>query len=250
MPSRDSSRLLLLRCTKPKPSDLNLLLCRKLWRTKMKKFFSIAMVAVMLVALCSTVFAAASATFTVGTVDAYKGESDTVVVPVTVSDNSGFMAAKFTVSYDNTQLSLESVDFSNSFAGTVVVNGNSVVWTNAKLQDNKSNDVLANLTFKVLDTSADAKYDVTITAINASNYDEQTVDITAVAGAVNVTDKPVVTTTTAPAPATTTAAPAPATTTAGNSGKKDSPKTADAGVAVAAVALAAAACFVATKKRK
>lgn len=216
----------------------------------MKKFFSIAMVAVMLVALCSTVFAAASATFTVGTVDAYKGESDTVVVPVTVSDNSGFMAAKFTVSYDNTQLSLESVDFSNSFAGTVVVNGNSVVWTNAKLQDNKSNDVLANLTFKVLDTSADAKYDVTITAINASNYDEQTVDITAVAGAVNVTDKPVVTTTTAPAPATTTAAPAPATTTAGNSGKKDSPKTADAGVAVAAVALAAVACFVATKKRK
>lgn len=216
----------------------------------MKKFFSIAMVAVMLVALCSTVFAAAGATFTVGTVDAYKGESDTVVVPVTVSDNSGFMAAKFTVSYDNTQLSLESVDFSNSFAGTVVVNGNSVVWTNAKLQDNKSNDVLANLTFKVLDTSADAKYDVTITAINASNYDEQTVDITAVAGAVNVTDKPVVPTTTAPAPATTTAAPAPATTTAGNSGKKDSPKTADAGVAVAAVALAAAACFVATKKRK
>ena len=216
----------------------------------MKKFFSIAMVAVMLVALCSTVFAAASATFTVGTVDAYKGESDTVVVPVTVSDNSGFMAAKFTVSYDNTQLSLESVDFSNSFAGTVVVNGNTVVWTNAKLQDNKSNDVLANLTFKVLDTSADAKYDVTITAINASNYDEQTVDITAVAGAVNVTDKPVVPTTTAPAPATTTAAPAPATTTAGNSGKEDSPKTADAGVAVAAVALAAAACFVATKKRK
>lgn len=218
----------------------------------MKKFFSIAMVAVMLVALCSTVFAAASATFTVGTVDAYKGESDTVVVPVTVSDNSGFMAAKFIVSYDNTQLSLESVDFSNSFVGTVIVNGNSVVWTNAKLQDNKSNDVLANLTFKVLDTSADAKYDVTITNINASNFDEQTVDITAVAGAVNVTDKPVVVTTTAaPAPAaTTTAAPAPATTTAGNSGKKDSPKTADAGVAVAAVALAAAACFVATKKRK
>lgn len=216
----------------------------------MKKFFSIAMVAVMLVALCSTVFAAASATFTVGTVDAYKGESDTVVVPVTVSDNSGFMAAKFSVSYDNTKLTLESVDFSNSFVGTVIVNGNSVVWTNAKLQDNKSNDVLANLTFKVLDTSADAKYDVTLTAINASNYDEQTVDITAVAGAVNVTDKPVVTTTTAPAPATTTAAPAPATTTAGNSGQKDSPKTADAGVAVAAVALAAAACFVATKKRK
>ena len=214
----------------------------------MKKFFSIAMVAVMLVALCSTVFAAASATFTVGTVDAYKGESDTVVVPVTVSDNSGFMAAKFIVSYDNTQLSLESVDFSNSFVGTVIVNGNSVVWANANLQDNKSNDVLANLTFKVLDTSADAKYDVTLTAINASNYDEQTVDITAVAGAVNVTDKPVVTTTAAPA--TTTAAPAPATTTAGNSGKKDSPKTADAGVAVAAVALAAAACFVATKKRK
>lgn len=213
----------------------------------MKKFFSIAMVAVMLVALCSTVFAAASATFTVGTVDAYKGESDTVVVPVTVSDNSGFMAAKFIVSYDNTKLTLESVDFSNSFVGTVIVNGNSVVWTNAKLQDNKSNDVLANLTFKVLDTSADAKYDVTLTAINASNYDEQTVDITAVAGAVNVTDKPVVTTTTAPAPATTAAA---ATTTAGNSGKKDSPKTADAGVAVAAVALAAAACFVATKKRK
>ena len=39
----------------------------------MKKFLSIAMVAVMLVALCSTVFAA-DATMTVGTVDGYRGE--------------------------------------------------------------------------------------------------------------------------------------------------------------------------------
>ena len=214
----------------------------------MKKFFSIAMVAVMLVALCSTVFAADAVTLTVANVDAYKGEGDTVVVPVSVSDNAGFAAATFTVSYDNTKLTFEKVTAGDKFGGILTNNGDTIVWTDGSLSNNDNNDVFVNLQFKVLDPTVDGKYDVTITDIDASNMDEQTVSFTVVAGSVNVTDKPV-TTTAAPVP-TTTAAPAPATTTAGTDGKKDSPKTADAGVAVAAVALAAAACFVATKKRK
>ena len=214
----------------------------------MKKFFSIAMVAVMLVALCSTVFAADAVTLTVANVDAYKGEGDTVVVPVSVSDNAGFAAATFTVSYDNTKLAFEKVTAGDKFGGILTNNGDTIVWTDGSLSNNANNDVFVNLQFKVLDPTVDGKYEVTITDIDASNMDEQSVAFTVVAGSVNVTDKPV-TTTEAPVP-TTTAAPAPATTTAGTDGKKDSPKTADAGVAVAAVALAAAACFVATKKRK
>lgn len=213
----------------------------------MKKFFSIAMVAVMLVALCSTVFAADAVTLTVANVDAYKGEGDTVVVPVSVSDNAGFAAATFTVSYDNTKLAFEKVTAGDKFGGILTNNGDTIVWTDGSLSNNANNDVFVNLKFKILDPTVDGKYEVTIIDIDASNMDEQTVPFNVVAGSVNVTDKPA-TTTAAPTP-TTTAAPAPATT-AGTDGKKDSPKTADAGVAVAAVALAAAACFVATKKRK
>lgn len=225
----------------------------------MKKFLSIAMVAVMLVALCSTVFAADGATMTVGTVDGYRGEK--VVVPVVVSNNPGIAAATVTITYDTNNLKLNKVETGADFPG-LLERSAKIVWVTSATDDdgNKidvtANSTIFNLTFTVLDTAADGNYPIELTIAErggATNLAEQNVTFTAVNGAIKVAEKPATTT---PAPATTTAAPAPATTaaaattTAGNSGKKDSPKTADAGVAVAAVALAAAACFVATKKRK
>ena len=225
----------------------------------MKKFLSIAMVAVMLVALCSTVFAADGATMTVGTVDGYRGEK--VVVPVVVSNNPGIAAATVTITYDTNNLKLNKVETGADFPG-LLERSAKIVWVTSATDDdgNKidvtANSAIFNLTFTVLDTAADGNYPIELTIAErggATNLAEQNVTFTAVNGAIKVAEKPATTT---PAPATTTTAPAPATTaaaattTAGNSGKKDSPKTADAGVAVAAVALAAAACFVATKKRK
>lgn len=225
----------------------------------MKKFLSIAMVAVMLVALCSTVFAADGATMTVGTVDGYRGEK--VVVPVVVSNNPGIAAAIVTITYDTNNLKLNKVETGADFPG-LLERSAKIVWVTSATDDdgNKidvtANSAIFNLTFTVLDTAADGNYPIELTIAErggATNLAEQNVTFTAVNGAIKVAEKPATTT---PAPATTTSAPAPATTaaaattTAGNSGKKDSPKTADAGVAVAAVALAAAACFVATKKRK
>lgn len=225
----------------------------------MKKFLSIAMVAVMLVALCSTVFAADGATMTVGTVDGYRGEK--VVVPVVVSNNPGIAAATVTITYDTNNLKLNKVETGADFPG-LLERSAKIVWVTSATDDdgNKidvtANSAIFNLTFTVLDTAADGNYPIELTIAErggATNLAEQNVTFTAVNGAIKVAEKPATTT---PAPATTTAAPAPATTaaaattTAGNSGTKDSPKTADAGVAVAAVALAAAACFVATKKRK
>ena len=225
----------------------------------MKKFLSIAMVAVMLVALCSTVFAADGATMTVGTVDGYRGEK--VVVPVVVSNNPGIAAATVTITYDTNNLKLNKVETGADFPG-LLERSAKIVWVTSATDDdgNKidvtANSAIFNLTFTVLDTAADGNYPIELTIAErggATNLAEQNVTFTAVNGPIKVAEKPATTT---PAPATTTAAPAPATTaaaattTAGNSGKKDSPKTADAGVAVAAVALAAAACFVATKKRK
>lgn len=227
----------------------------------MKKFLSIAMVAVMLVALCSTVFAADGATMTVGTVDGYRGEK--VVVPVVVSNNPGIAAAAVTITYDTNNLKLNKVETGADFPG-LLERSAKIVWVTSATDDdgNKidvtANSVIFNLTFTVLDTAADGNYPIELTIAErggATNLAEQNVTFTAVNGAIKVAEKPAPTTP-ASAPASTTAAPAPATTaaaattTAGNSGKKDSPKTADAGVAVAAVALAAAACFVATKKRK
>ena len=225
----------------------------------MKKFLSIAMVAVMLVALCSTVFAADGATMTVGTVDGYRGEK--VVVPVVVSNNPGIAAVTVTITYDTNNLKLNKVETGADFPG-LLERSAKIVWVTSATDDdgNKidvtANSAIFNLTFTVLDTAADGNYPIELTIAErggATNLAEQNVTFTAVNGAIKVAEKPATTT---PAPATTTAAPAPATTaaaattTAGNSGKKDSPETADAGVAVAAVALAAAACFVATKKRK
>lgn len=225
----------------------------------MKKFLSIAMVAVMLVALCSTVFAADGATMTVGTVDGYRGEK--VVVPVVVSNNPGIAAATVTITYDTNNLKLNKVETGADFPG-LLERSAKIVWVTSATDDdgNKidvtANSTIFNLTFTVLDTAADGNYPIELTIAErggATNLAEQNVTFTAVNGAIKVAEKPATTT---PAPAPATAAPAPATTaaaattTAGNSGKKDSPKTADAGVAVAAVALAAAACFVATKKRK
>lgn len=225
----------------------------------MKKFLSIAMVAVMLVALCSTVFAADGATMTVGTVDGYRGEK--VVVPVVVSNNPGIAAATVTITYDTNNLKLNKVETGADFPG-LLERSAKIVWVTSATDDdgNKidvtANSAIFNLTFTVLDTAADGNYPIELTIAErggATNLAEQNVTFTAVNGAIKVAEKPATPT---PAPAPATAAPAPATTaaaattTAGNSGKKDSPKTADAGVAVAAVALAAAACFVATKKRK
>ena len=221
----------------------------------MKKFLSIAMVAVM------PVFAADGATMTVGTVDGYRGEK--VVVPVVVSNNPGIAAATVTITYDTNNLKLNKVETGADFPG-LLERSAKIVWVTSATDDdgNKidvtANSAIFNLTFTVLDTAADGNYPIELTIAErggATNLAEQNVTFTAVNGAIKVAEKPA-TTTPAPAPETTTAAPAPettaaaATTTAGNSGKKDSPKTADAGVAVAAVALAAAACFVATKKRK
>lgn len=223
----------------------------------MKKFFSIAMAAVMLVALCSTVFAAGDPTLTVGTVDGYRGEE--VVVPIVVSNNPGIAAASLSVTFDTENLSLEKVEAGPDFPG-MIQNSAKIVWLTSS-SDVAANSAILNLTFKVLDTTADGTYPITI-AIDqnggATNMNEDSIAFATVDGAIKVAEKPVVTTTKAPvvtttkAPAATTEAPAAVVTTtaASTDDKKESPKTADAGIAVAAVALAAAACFVATKKRK
>lgn len=222
----------------------------------MKKFFSIAMAAVMLVALCSTVFAAGDPTLTVGTVDGYRGEE--VVVPIVVSNNPGIAAASLSVTFDTENLSLEKVEAGPDFPG-MIQNSAKIVWLTSS-SDVAANSAILNLTFKVLDTTADGTYPITI-AIDqnggATNMNEDSIAFATVDGAIKVAEKPVVTTTVAPvvttkAPVATTEAPAAVVTTtaASTDDKKESPKTADAGIAVAAVALAAAACFVATKKRK
>lgn len=224
----------------------------------MKKFFSIVMAAVMLVALCSTVFAAGDPTLTVATVDGYRGEE--VVVSIVVSNNPGIAAASLAVTFDTDNLSLEKVEAGPDFPG-MIQNSAKIVWLTSS-SDVAANSAILNLTFKVLDTAADGTYPVSI-AIDANggatNMNEDSIAFATVDGAIKVAEKPVVTTTVAPVVTTTkapvvTTAKAPAavvtTTAASTDDKKESPKTADAGIAVAAVALAAAACFVATKKRK
>ncbi len=141
-----------------------------------------------------------SLTVTVGEVSAKAGE--TVVVPVSISNNTGFRALGLEVTYDQTVLTLTSVervlgpDFQEQITpgDNVGVSSEDVTaypyvmqWAYVTDENITANGAIANLTFTVKEdavagTEAFVKADVTF----ASDKDEDDVTTTADAGAVTV----------------------------------------------------------------
>ncbi len=200
-----------------------------------------------------TVFDPTAPTMTVGTVYGKVGEQ--IEVPVVVSNNPGFTAATLTFVYDNEALKLDEVVTGADFDASTTM-AEKFVWL-AK-NDVKANGTFVTLKFTVLKGVDGESTPVSVTYAEGDicNYNEEDVNFQVVAGKVIFGAEPVPETT---APVTepvtepeTEPATEPATTAKPDNKPNDnkSPATADASVVVAAVALAAGACFVATKKRK
>ena len=173
---------------------------------------------------------------------------DTVTVSVSLVNNPGIRAAALKPVYDNTVLELTGMEF--KFSGNTEY-GVKAVW--AASADNASNGEFLTMTFKVLDgAEGSTVVSVAYEEGDICNSNEEDVNFVVNAGSVIFDTEPTAEPepdTTVPEPDDTTTA-APSTTAGTEPTNPTAPQTADAGIAVAAVALAAAACFVAVKKRK
>ena len=175
---------------------------------------------------------------------------DTVTVSVSLANNPGIMAAALKPVYDDSVLELVKAELNTTnFSGQFTA-GAKVVWAGSA--DNATNGEFITLTFKVLD-GAEGSTVVSIAYDEGDicNEAEEDVIFAVMPGSVIFstppTEAPVTDDTATPSDDTTEA---PATTAGTEPTNPTAPQTADAGIAVAAVALAAAACFVAVKKRK
>ena len=175
---------------------------------------------------------------------------DTVTVSVSLANNPGIMAAAIKAVYDDSVLELVSVDLNTTNFNGQFQTGAKIVWAGSA--DNATNGEFITITFKVLD-GAEGSTVVSIAYDEGDicNEAEEDVNFAVMPGSVifdtEPTEAPVTDDTAAPSDDTTEA---PATTAGTEPTNPTAPQTADAGIAVAAVALAAAACFVAVKKRK
>ncbi len=201
-----------------------------------------------------TVFDPTAPTMTVGTVYGKVGEQ--VEVPVVLSNNPGISAAALSFEYDHEALELVGTPVKGADFSGLTQFAKKYVWaTDSSAENNASNGTFVTLTFKVLkgidgeSTPISVKYDEG----DICNLAEEDVNFQVVAGKVIFgspeTTAPETDPVTEPA---TDPVTEPATTAKPDNKPNDnkSPATADASVVVAAVALAAGACFVATKKRK
>ena len=147
---------------------------------------------------------------------------DTVTVSVSLANNPGIMAAAIKAVYDDSVLELVSVDLNTTNFNGQFQTGAKIVWAGSA--DNATNGEFITITFKVLD-GAEGSTVVSIAYDEGDicNEAEEDVNFAVMPGSVIFDTEPT---------------------------NPTAPQTADAGIAVAAVALAAAACFVAVKKRK
>lgn len=179
----------------------------------MKKFLAVLLSVLMLVScFAMTVSAdiiyndteldwsAYSGIFSVGSAKAKPG--DTIVIPVSVENNPGIISLKLSVAYDSAVLELvsaESGDFvveeqedvtvgSPSF-GPIENNPFTVNWVDA-LSDgnNKTNGVVANLTFKVKEDAADGDTEISVSynPNDVFDFDQDNVAFECKAGTVTV----------------------------------------------------------------
>ena len=151
----------------------------------MKKIISLLVVATLLVVgMAISAFAADSTTITVEKVTAAAGSELTMEVSIT--GNPGFAAAKFTVEYDETALTLVSVDATGYLLDGATINNGIVAF--AKTANVTGDGVLFTVTFTVNEEAAEGDYAVSVTLGKFIQADRTAIDYTVEAGAVTVAD--------------------------------------------------------------
>lgn len=149
----------------------------------MKKIISILLAVVLAMTTIQFAIAAGTPTITVSSATADPG--DTVSLKVSLSNNPGINTFSLGFNYDMTRLSLTGVTLNSSVGGQFQYT-KKAVWLNSS--DSTYNGDYLTLTMKVLDNApaGDASVAVTYNAGDISNYNEDDVDFTLVAGKVIV----------------------------------------------------------------
>lgn len=153
----------------------------------------------MLLNIClTTANATVSSCVTVGNASGQMGE--TVTVPIEMTGNPGIVAMRLFVSYDTTKLMLLDVTdgglfgqghdyFGHDFKN----NPYTLLWEDALSKTNYiNNGLLASLSFRILDTAASGKTDITI-ALDAGstfNVNVQNIPFSTQNGSVQINEKP------------------------------------------------------------
>ncbi len=156
----------------------------------MKKTIIALFVLCAMVLSMSQVFAAGESALEISKVAAKPGE--TVGVTVSVKNSPGITAMILTIEYDDTNLTMEKVDFNiednNSFKMTspTLDSGMKITWVNG-LKDFEGTWLHATMTFKVSETAPAGEYPVKITGkLDASNTKEELVGFAIQNGSITV----------------------------------------------------------------
>ncbi len=151
----------------------------------MKKMISLLVVLALLTAgMVIAAFATDNTVIAVEKTVAAAGEE--VTLEVVITNNPGFAAAKFTVEYDETALTLVGVDTTGCLLEGATENDAKGVVAFAATSNKTEDGVLFTVTFKVNEGVADGAYDVSVTLGKFIQADRTAIAYTVDAGCVNV----------------------------------------------------------------
>lgn len=150
----------------------------------MKKFVALFLALLLCVSMLS-VAAYATGTASLSVTDKEAERGDEVTLTVSLADNPGIAGMRFEITYDATRLEAPE------YAGVAIDGGTwtidyYAVWDNAG-DSTYTGDIL-NLTFKVKADAPDGDAEVTVTCVDACNWDLDDVAISGVTGVVTIKD--------------------------------------------------------------
>ncbi len=122
------------------------------------------------------------AVITIGSVEGKKG--DTIVVPVKISNNPGFVASLFSFSYDKDSLEYIGYDKGDFLKDYEFADDKGVLkFLGMEDKDTKTNGLLFNLKFKI---TAEKDSEIKLATEEMINFDEQTIKLVSKSGKVKV----------------------------------------------------------------
>ena len=108
-----------------------------------------------------------------------------VVIPISLSNNTGVASMNFKINYDKTRLQLTGFEDAQMTGWMVGVgSGEKAIWVDEN-GSNVNGDILS-LKFMVLDTAEDGLAEITVTGMDVVNVDEEDVSVMVVSGGIEV----------------------------------------------------------------
>ena len=124
-----------------------------------------------------------STTLQIGKAVSVRGKE--VVIPISLTNNTGIASMNFKIEYDKTRLQLTGFENAQMTGWLVGVGtGEKAIWSDEKGSSAKGDILL--LRFMVLDTAEDGLAEITVTGLDVVDIDEKDVPVTVVSGGIEV----------------------------------------------------------------